>query len=157
MIHSSVLQFSNFFNICASDLQICARHWRFFVVVIQSLSHVWLCDCMDYSMPGSSVLEFAQIHIHWVGDAIQPPHPLLPPSSFAFNPSQHWEFFPVNWPSASGSQSIGASVSATVLSMNIQLISFRIAWFDLLAVQGTLIREWPRAHFHRVCILAVML
>ena len=39
-------------------------------------------------MPGSSVLhnlpEFAQIHVHWVSDAIQPSHPLLPPSPFAF-------------------------------------------------------------------------
>ena len=39
---------------------------------------------------------------------------------------------------ASGGQSIGASASASVLPMNIQLISFRIDWFNLLAVQGTL-------------------
>ena len=43
-------------------------------VVVQSLSHLWLCDPMDYSMLGSSVLhyllEFAQIHVHWVSDAI---------------------------------------------------------------------------------------
>ena len=42
-----------------------------------------LCDPMDCSMPGSSVLhylpEFAQIHIHWVGDAIYLTHPLLSP------------------------------------------------------------------------------
>ena len=40
-----------------------------------------LCDPVDYSKPGSSVHclpEFAQIHVHWVGDAIQPSHPLLP-------------------------------------------------------------------------------
>ena len=40
-----------------------------------------LCDPMDYSEPGASVLrclpKFAQIHFHWVGDAIQPSHPLL--------------------------------------------------------------------------------
>ena len=44
------------------------------------------------SPPGSSILhylgEFAQIHAHWVGDAIQPPLP-LPPPSFAFSLSQH--------------------------------------------------------------------
>ena len=55
-----------------------------------------LCDSTDYSMPGSSVLhyllEFAQIHIHWVGKAIQPSHPLLPPYS-AFNLSQHHGLF----------------------------------------------------------------
>ena len=44
------------------------------VFVVQSLSHVWLCDPMDCSLAGSSalhyLLEFAQIHVHWVGDAI---------------------------------------------------------------------------------------
>ena len=45
-----------------------------------------LCNPIDGSTPGSSVLrclpEFAQIHVHWVRDAIQPSHPLLPPSVF---------------------------------------------------------------------------
>ena len=45
-------------------------------IVVQSLSHVWLCDPMDCSMPGASVLhclpEFAQIHVHWVSDPIYP-------------------------------------------------------------------------------------
>ena len=44
------------------------------VIIIQSLSHVWPCDPMDGSTPGFPVLhhllEFAQIHVHWVGDAI---------------------------------------------------------------------------------------
>ena len=48
-----------------------------------------LCHAIDCSTPGSSVLhyfpEFAQIHVHWVGDAICPSHPLLPPFSFAFH------------------------------------------------------------------------
>ena len=47
-----------------------------------------LCDLMDSSTPGFPVLhylpEFAQIHVHWVSDAIQPSHPLLPPSPPAF-------------------------------------------------------------------------
>ena len=55
-----------------------------------------LCDPIDWCTPGSSVLhylqEFAQIHFHWVGDAISPSHLLLPPS-FAFNLSQHWGLF----------------------------------------------------------------
>ena len=47
--------------------------------------------------------------------------------------------FPMSWLFTSGGQSIGASASATVLSMNISgLISFRIDWLDLLVVQGTL-------------------
>ena len=50
-----------------------------------------LCDPMgrDCSMPGSPVLhyllEFVQIHVHWVSDTIQPSHPLSSPSPFAFN------------------------------------------------------------------------
>ena len=48
-----------------------------------------LCDPMDCSIPGSSVLhyllELAQIHVHWVSNAIQPSHPLSSPSPFAFN------------------------------------------------------------------------
>ena len=51
-----------------------------------------LCDPMDCSTPGfpvlHSLLEFAQTHVHLVGDAIQPSHPLLPPSPPAFNLSQ---------------------------------------------------------------------
>ena len=56
-----------------------------------------LCDPMDCSMPGFPVLhyipELAQIHVHWVGDAIQPSHPLLSPSSLALNLSQHQGLF----------------------------------------------------------------
>ena len=52
-----------------------------------------LCDPMDCSMPGFPVhhqlLEFTQTHVHWVGDAIQPSHPLSSPSPPAFNLSQH--------------------------------------------------------------------
>ena len=46
--------------------------------------------------------------------------------------------FPMSWLFASGGQSTGASASASVLPMKIQLISFRIDWFDLLGVQGLL-------------------
>ena len=52
-----------------------------------------LCDHVNCSRPGSPVLhylpEFAQIHIHWVGDAIQPSHPLSSPSPPALNLSHH--------------------------------------------------------------------
>ena len=86
---------------------------------------------MDCSMPGYSVLhnllELAQTHVHWVSDAIQQSHPLLPPSTFAFNLSQH-QSLPVNQVFTSGDQSIGASVSATVLPMNIQ------GWFPLVLI-----------------------
>ena len=52
-----------------------------------------LCDPVEYNLPGSSVLhyllEFAQINVHWISDAIQPSHALLPPSPFACTHSIH--------------------------------------------------------------------
>ena len=52
-----------------------------------------LCDSLDCSMPGFPVhhqlLEFTQTHVHWVGDAIQPSHPLLSPSPPALNLFKH--------------------------------------------------------------------
>ena len=55
-----------------------------------------LSDPMDCSMPGFPVLHhflvLAQTHVHWVGDAIQPSCPQLPPSSSAFYLSQHQVF-----------------------------------------------------------------
>ena len=82
-----------------------------------------LCNPMDYSMPGFLVhhqlLELAQIHVHWVGGAIQPSCPLLSPSPPAFNLSQHLSFL-MSWLFASGGQNIGTSASASVLPMNIQ-------------------------------------
>ena len=67
------------------------------VWLVQSLSHVWLCDPMDCSTPGLPVHhqlpEFTQTPVHWVGDAIQPSHPLSSPSSLALNLSQHQGLF----------------------------------------------------------------
>ena len=59
--------------------------------------YLTLCDPMDYSMSGFPVLnhflEFARTHVHWVGDDIQPSHPLSSPSPPAFNLSQHQSLF----------------------------------------------------------------
>ena len=56
-----------------------------------------LCDPMNRSTPGLPVhhqlLEFTQTHVHWVGDAIQPSHPLSSPFPPAPNPSQHQSLF----------------------------------------------------------------
>ena len=56
-----------------------------------------LCNPVDCSTPGSSVFhylpEFAQTHVHWVGDAIRTSHPLLPPPPPALNLSQHQGLF----------------------------------------------------------------
>ena len=56
-----------------------------------------LCNPMDHSTPGLPVHyqlpKPTQTHVHWVGDAIQPSHPLLPSYPFAFNLSQHQGLF----------------------------------------------------------------
>ena len=83
---------------------------------------------MDCSTPGLPVnhqlVEFTQTHVHWVGDAIQPPHPLIPFSS-CLQSFPAWGSFPLSQFFSSGGQSIGVSASAVVLPMNIQ------DWFPL--------------------------
>ena len=87
-----------------------------------------LCDPMNCSTPGLHVphhlLEFAQIHVHWMCDAIQPSHPLSPSSLSVFNLPVSG-VFPISQLFASGGQSIGASPSASVLPKSIQ------GWFPL--------------------------
>ena len=101
-----------------------------------------LCDPMNCSTPGFPVhhqlWEFTETHVHRVRDAIQPSHPLSSPSPLAPNPSQIRVFsnestlcmrWPKHW-----------SFSFSIIpSKEIPgLISFRMDWLDLLAVQGTL-------------------
>ena len=122
-----------------------------------------LCDPMDCSMPGFPVLhhllEFAQTHVHWVSDAIQPFNPLLPPSPLALNLSQHQGLFqwvgsfPMSWFFASGGQNIGTFSFSNSLSNEYSgLISFWIDWFDLLAIQGTL-KSLLQHHISKASIL----
>jgi len=91
-----------------------------YISSVQSLSGVKLCNPTDCSTPSFPVhhqlLELAQTHVCWVGDAIQPSHPLSSPSP-ALSLSRHQDLF--QWVSSStlGSQSIGASASASVLPM----------------------------------------
>ena len=104
-----------------------------------------LCDPRDCSTPGLPVphylSEFAQTHVHWVGDAIQPSHPLPFPSPPSLNLSQHRVFFffsselalCIRWP-----KYWNFSFSISPSNENSGFISFRIDWFDLLASQGTL-------------------
>ena len=75
---------------------------------------------MDCSMPGFPVSELLKLSVHWVSDAIQPFHPFSPLSPPALNLSQHQGLFPKSQLFASGSQSIGASGSASVLPKNNQ-------------------------------------
>ena len=82
--------------------------------------------------------ELAQTHVHQVGNAIQPSHPLSSPSPPTFNLSQHQglsneSVLRIRWPKH-------WSFSFTISPSNEYsgLASFRMDWFDLLAVQGTL-------------------
>ena len=100
-----------------------------------------LCDPIDYGTPGLPVphhlLEFAQVHVNLIGEAIQPSHLLSPllllpsffPSIRVFSSElslhirwpKHWSF----------------SFSISPSNEYLGLISFRMDWLDLLAVQGT--------------------
>ena len=105
-------------------------------------SHLTLCHPKDCSTTGSSVLhfflEFAQIHVHWVSDAIWPSHSLLPSSllpsifpsiRFFSNEFALW----IRWPKYRS-----FSFSRSPSNEYSDLISFRMDWFDLLAVEETL-------------------
>ena len=107
--------------------------------VAQSCLTFW--GPMDCSMPGFPVFhhlsELAQTHVHWVGDTIQPSLPLSFPSPPAFNLSKMRVF----------SNGRLFTQVAKVLELHLQinpsseysgLISFRIDWFGLFAVQGIL-------------------
>ena len=96
---------------------------------------------MDSSMPGLPVphhfSEFVQVHVHWIGDAIQPSHPLLPYAPFAFSLSQNQGFFQRVGCWHQVAKVLALSFSVSPSNEYSGLISFRIDWFDLLAFQGT--------------------
>ena len=109
---------------------------------VQSLNRVWLCDPIKCSTPGLPVHhqlpEFTQTHVYRVSDAIQPSHPLSSPSVPAHNPSQHQGLF--QWVSYLHQVAKYWSFNFSINPSNEYsgLISFRMDWLDLLAVQGTL-------------------
>ena len=100
-----------------------------------------LCDPMNCSMPGLPVhhqlLEFTQTHVHRVSDAIQPSHPcpllFLPPIPPSIRVFSNESTLHMRWPKY-WSFSFSIIPSKEIPG----LISFRMAWLDLLAVQGTL-------------------
>ena len=101
-----------------------------------------LCDPMDCSTPGfpahHQLPELTQTHVHRIGDAIQPSHPLVPFSSClqSFPASGS---FPMSQFFTSGGKNIGiSSLSISPSNEYSGLISFRMDWLDLLAVQRTL-------------------
>ena len=128
-IHCSGLQFPPPRNLPDPEIEplspvTSALEGGFFTTEPHVSSVTWPCLTLCYPMGCSTsgfpvlhqLLELAQIHVHRVSDATQPSHPLLSPSPPAFNLSQHQGLF--LWYSG--------------------LISFRMDWFDLLVVQGTL-------------------
>jgi len=86
---------------CISDVSCLGKwilyHWATCRCCSVTQLSLTLCDPMDCSTPGLPVhhqlLELTQTHVHWVGDAIQPSHPLSSPSPPAFNLSQHQGLF----------------------------------------------------------------
>ena len=99
------------------------------------------CDPVDCSTPGFSIHhrlpELAQTHVLRVGDALQPSHPLLSPSP-AFNHSQHQGLFKWVSPSHQVAKVLEFQLQHQSFQWIFGLISFRIDWVDLHAVQGTL-------------------
>ena len=144
---------------------------RYFCILILGLSHgcidllllfshVWLCNPMDCSPPGFPVLhylsEFAQTHVHWVSDAMQPSHPLLLPSPPVLNLSQHQGLFQWNCTKVANNPQISADCNnkgsfyacfVPFLRKHGLLPNERLAWWGhamallLLLGRGT-------SHFH---------
>jgi len=111
-------------------------------IVVQLLSSGWLFanpwTAACQASLSFTISEFAQTHVHWVSNAIQPFHSLLSPSPPALNLSWHQDLF--QW--VSSSQQVAKILEPQLQHQSFQclfrLISFIIDWFDLLAVQGTL-------------------
>ena len=104
--------------------------------------YLTLCNPTYRSTPGLHVhhqlLEFTQTNVHWVGDAIQPSHPLspllpLPPIPPSIRVFSNESALRIKWPKY-------WSFSFNISPSNVYsgLTSFRMDWLDLLAVQGTL-------------------
>ena len=123
-------------------LEQCLTHRKIHQFSSISQSCLTLRNPMNCSMPGLPVHhqlpEFTQIHVHWVGDAIQPSHPLstllLLPSIFpSIRVYSNESALHIRWPKY-------WSFSFNIRPSNEHpgLISFRMDWLDLLAVQGIL-------------------
>ena len=124
------LIFSSFIIMCVD----------FFQISSVSQSCPTLCDIMNRSMPGLPVhhqlLESTQTHVHQVGDAIQPSYPLsslllLPPIRPSIRVFSNESTLHMRWPKY---WSFSFSISPS--NEHPGLISFRMDWLDLLAVQG---------------------
>ena len=138
----------------------------FTVKLVNTLLNFWfssvtqlcptLCDPMNCRTPGLPVHhklpEFTQTHVHCIGDAIQSSHPLSSLSPPAPNPSQHQSLF--QWVNSSHEVPKYWSFSFGISPSNEHpgLISFRMDWLDLLAVQGIL-KSFLQHHSSKASIL----
>ena len=150
----------NFKNFWIKIVPLCHLFEAGFSVSSVAHSCPTLCNPMDCSTPGFPVhhhlSELALTHVHRVGDAIKPSHPLSSPSPPTFNLSQHQGLF----------QWVGSLHQvAKVLEFQLQhqslqwysgLISFRMDWLDLLTVQGTL-KNLLQHHSSKASILPLSL
>ena len=123
------------------------RRGQVAIVVCSVISNsLWPYGLQHASFPVLYCLpEHAQTHFHWFSDAIQPSHPLSTPVSSCLQSFPASSSFWMSWLFTSGGQSIGVCVLCECDSFSISpsneypgLISFRMDWLDLLAVQGTL-------------------
>ena len=115
-----------------------------------------LCDPMNHSTPSLPVHhqlpESTKTHVHWVGDTIQPSHPLLSPSPPALNLSQHQGLFQSVNSSHEVAKVLEFSFNISPSNEHSGLISFRMDWLDLLVVQGTL-KSLLQHHISKASIL----
>ena len=127
---------------CYGSTEILLLDWNIHVSQLVAQSCLTLCNSKDCSMPGLPVHhqlpEFTQTHVHWVDDAIQPSHPLsspsLPRSIFpSIRVFSNESVLCIRWP-----KYWNFSFSISPYNEYSGLISFRMDWLDLLAVQGTL-------------------
>ena len=134
------------------QVQMVLIHWFSSVQLLSPCLTLW--DTMDCRTPGfpvlSYLLEFSQKH--WVSDAIQQPHLLSSPSPLALYLSQHEGLF--QWVSSSHQVAKVLELHFNIIPFYEYsgLISFRMDWFDLLAVQGTL-KSLLQRHSSKASIL----
>ena len=114
--------------------------WKSSIVAVQSLvlsNSLRLHGLQNARLPCRSPSPGAN-YVHWVSDAIQPSHPLSSPSLPAFNLSQHQSLLQWGGSSYQVAKVLELQLQHQSFSEYSGLISFRIDWFDFLAVQGTL-------------------